>query len=108
MQISRNKLLVTLVLVSVALLVLSSASSAAPRIDKFLERTWSTGTVVKAPIASLGGEPEGGGGGTPQPTVKYSSVRSRSEVGVVSVRGYGSWWTLISRVWAARYWGITF
>jgi len=112
MQITRNRLLITLVLLTVAMLSLSSTSHAVTRLrggtpdPVGTSDSYTNVALSKGPQADSG-EPDQPGG-SPIPQIKYGSSRIRGEFPALMIRSNIGWWQWIGRVWAARYWGVTF
>ena len=110
MRIFSTKLLISLILVMVASLTLSTASSAFTRLDQTVDPSWIA-SLGHPDAVDLNGEPEAGGGSAPPPTSpqgRYGAAPQRGDAPVNAARTYQLWLTWMSRIWAARQWGVTF
>lgn len=110
MRIFRIKLLIMLILVAVASLTLSTASSALTRMTNSIDPSW-VGSIGHPDAVDLNGEPEAGGGSAPPPTGtqgRYGAGQQRGDAPVAAARTYQLWLTWMSKIWAARHWGVTF
>lgn len=108
MRKNRNKLLITLVLTTLAVGALGVRAASAERLLVW-EPTTETTTLQSPTATPLAGEPETPGNQSPPTTQnKYASGQSRSESISPAVPPYRIWWERIRMIWLARFPGATF
>jgi hypothetical protein len=107
MRTLRIKLLITLILVTIVGVTVSTPSSALSRYDRSEDPSWVSSGVDGA--SDTNGEPDVGGSTTPPSTGRgYSAGQQRNEAPTSLGERYRIWWTWMSRIWAARNWGVPF
>lgn len=107
MRIDRNRLLITLILVAMASVTVSTASSALTRAVGIADPSWISAHEDEA---GLNGEPDTGGNTVPPPDAPRlnGADRSRGEEPASPARDARLWLMWMSRIWAARLWGATY
>lgn len=107
MRTFRIKLLITLILVTIVGVSLSTPSSAYSKYDRSDDPSWSTSGIDGT--SDTNGEPDVGGNATPPSTGRgYSAGQQRVEAPSSLAERYRIWLTWMSRIWAARNWGVPF
>jgi len=108
MRIVRIKLLITLILVTIAAIAVSSPASAYRVYDRSIDPSWIHSSSLDDGL-DLNGEPEVGGNTAPTSGGKsYGARQQRTEAPVRFEARYRLWLSWMSRIWAARNWGVPF